>query len=239
MTQVAAIRRKVSRLNENSQHEYTRALASLMGERGIFLPALLLRSYRELGLSDSDMMLLLQLMMFRDSLRQDFPTPDELGRLTGTTAKSVQQQLGRLIKEGFLTINDAVDAASGIRYERYDWQGWLERAAAWAASERPEPASPEPAARQTAAMELNLFSVFEQEFGRLLSPMECERISSWLDLDQYSDELIRFALREAVFAGKLHFTYIDRILLEWSRNRVSTPEEAKVHSRKFRGTSKN
>lgn len=215
---------------------YTRALASLMGDRGVFLPSLLLRSYRELGLSDTDFMLLLQLMAFRDSERKDFPTPEELGERLGISARSVQMQLGRLLKEGFLSIDDALDSVSGVRYERYNWQGWLERAAVWAAAAESQTAKEDPShARPALDQEQNLFSVFEQEFGRPLSPMEFERISSWLDHDRYSDELIRFALREAVFAGKLHFTYIDRILLEWSRNRVNTPEEARVHSRKFRG----
>ena len=44
-----------------------------------------------------------------------------------------------------------------------------------------------------------------------------------------------FALKEAVFAGKLHFRYIDRILIEWSRNRVTNTDEAKAHTQKFRG----
>ena len=221
----------------NDQENYARALAFLMGDGGVYVPALLLRSYRELGLTDTDAMLLLQLMEFRDAQKQDFPTPEELAQRLGSTAKSVQQQLSRLMKEGFLAIDETSDPVSGIRYERYNWQGWLQRAALWAGEASPV-AVAAPPARQAAAAEQNLFSVFEQEFGRPLSPMECERISSWLDHDQYSDELIRFALREAVFAGKLHFTYIDRILLEWSRNRVSTPDEARVHSRKFRGGSK-
>ncbi|OXM16596.1 DnaD domain protein [Paenibacillus herberti] len=227
-------------MNQEFSAAYTRALASLLGDRGVFLPSLLLRSYRELGLSDSDFMLMLQLMAFRDSERKDFPTPEELAVRLGISGRSVEQMLGRLIKEGYLTIDDALDSVSGIRYERYNWQGWLERAAQWAAAEEVAAAdSPktEAHARPEPTNEQNLFAVFEQEFGRLLSPMEFERISSWLDQDRYSDELIRFALREAVFAGKLHFPYIDRILLEWSRNRVSTPEEARVHSRnKFRGT---
>ena len=44
-----------------------------------------------------------------------------------------------------------------------------------------------------------------------------------------------FALKEAVFAGKLSLKYIDRILIEWSRNRVTNIEEAKAHAGKFYG----
>ena len=55
--------------------------------------------------------------------------------------------------------------------------------------------------------ERNLFTIFEKEFGRPLSPMELETISGWVDADRYPDELILLALKEAVFAGKLHFRY--------------------------------
>lgn len=82
--------------------------------------------------------------------------------------------------------------------------------------------------------ERNLFTIFEKEFGRPLSPMELETISGWVDADRYPDELILLALKEAVFAGKLHFRYIDRILLEWSRNRVRTAQDAKAYTQKFR-----
>lgn len=81
----------------------------------------------------------------------------------------------------------------------------------------------------------SLFSIFEKEFGRPLSPMECESISGWVDEDRYPEELILLALKESVFAGKVHFRYIDRILLEWARNRVKNAQDVKAYSQKFRG----
>lgn len=83
--------------------------------------------------------------------------------------------------------------------------------------------------------ERSLFSIFEKEFGRPLSPMEYEAISGWVDEDRYPEELILLALKESVFAGKVHFRYIDRILLEWSRNRVKNAQDVKAYTQKFRG----
>ena len=48
----------------------------------------------------------------------------------------------------------------------------------------------------------NLFQLFEREFGRPLSPMECETLTQWLDEDGHPEVLIVAALREAVFCGK-------------------------------------
>src|SRR5699024_11628105 len=55
-----------------------------------------------------------------------------------------------------------------------------------------------------------IFILFEQEFGRPLSPFEIETISVWLDEDKMKPSLIKADLREAVLMSKLNFKYIDR-----------------------------
>ncbi|QAY68392.1 DnaD domain protein [Paenibacillus protaetiae] len=214
---------------------YSRGMAAAMKEGSIQVHALLLQSYRLLGLTDTEVMLLLQIMLYAEREYIDFPTPEQLAERMGTSPLAVTQMLSRLLKEGFLSIEDEQDAETGIQSERYSLDGWLLKAAEWSAASRRESKKAErkPAAVKPADPQ-NLFAVFEQEFGRLLSPMECETISGWLDEDRYSDEIIRFALKEAVFAGKLNIRYIDRILLEWSRNRVTNAEEARAHAQKFR-----
>ena len=62
-----------------------------------------------------------------------------------------------------------------------------------------------------------IYKLFEQEFGRLLSPMEYETIGMWFDQDKHSSALIRLALKEAVLSQKLSLRYIDRILFEWKK----------------------
>ena len=68
----------------------------------------------------------------------------------------------------------------------------------------------------------------------ILSPMETEMISMWLDQDGHSPEVIRRALKEAVLSQKLSLRYIDRILFEWKKNNVKTPEDAEKLSHNFR-----
>ena len=62
----------------------------------------------------------------------------------------------------------------------------------------------------------NLYSEFEKEFGRTLSPMEYEIINSWLE-SKISNDLILAALKEAVFNGVSNLRYIDKILYEWGK----------------------
>src|SRR5699024_11453865 len=73
-----------------------------------------------------------------------------------------------------------------------------------------------------------IFILFEQEFGRPLSPFEIETISVWLDEDKMKPSLIKAALREAVLMSKLNFKYIDRILREWKRKDIRSVEQART-----------
>ncbi|MEC1232721.1 DnaD domain-containing protein, partial [Bacillus paralicheniformis] len=89
-------------------------------------------------------------------------------------------------------------------------------------------------AEQNEGEQKNLYTVFEEEFARPLSPLECETLSIWLDQDHHDAQLIKQALKEAVISGKLNFRYIDRILFEWKKNGVSTVEQAANYSQRFR-----
>lgn len=209
----------------------------------------LLRYYRRLKLNDTEMMLLLQLTGFRQMEQNAFPTIEELQERMGTSPEHIIKMLQKLMHEKFLTIDEEIDPQSGIQYERYNLTGVYEKLGACMMEDVRQERLLEQRHRKatTSAMnanveeetEQNLFSIFEREFGRPLSPMECETISGWLDQDQYPEELILLALKEAVFAGKVHFRYIDRILLEWMRNRVRTAEDARAYAQKFRGGRNN
>lgn len=69
---------------------------------------------------------------------------------------------------------------------------------------------------------LDVFDVFEQEFGRTLSPMEYEQIKSWIESGIAAD-LIKEALKEAVLSGVATIRYIGAILREWSKNGGKKP----------------
>ncbi len=65
----------------------------------------------------------------------------------------------------------------------------------------------------------NIYQLFEEEFGRTLSPIEYEIISGWLE-SNYSDEIIKEALKEAVYNGANNLRYIDKILFEWHKKGI-------------------
>jgi len=258
----------------------------------VAVPGALMLYYKSLGLTEEDVMILLHLMYMRQHEHKEFPSWEELRSRMSIPQQQIITSLHRLIKRGYLSIDERVDEKSGIRYEAYNWTPLMNRlaaaaqlyaaglsvAAAPSAAAAPSPAAAQPAAGSltasagstgmqkrtsaagssaaegaTAAGSLrppvstagspvqpeqetpNLYSIFEQEFARPLSPMEYETITGWIERDQYPEPLIVLALKEAVFAGKVNFRYIDRILLEWQRNSIRTVEQAKAYAQRFRG----
>ncbi|MEC0170033.1 DnaD domain protein [Paenibacillus graminis] len=231
------------------------------------IPYALLKYYRKLNLTGSEAMLLIHLFSFRQVEGIEFPSLEELQAVTGRSITAIAGELQKLMKEGFISIDEDNDELRDIHYERYNFSGLYGKLGAFLAgavqesanSSSPKPAENLPSLRESAhhtgapapdggygrtftsaagkdaEENRSLFTIFEKEFGRPLSPMECETISGWVDQDKYPEELILLALKESVFAGKIHFRYIDRILLEWARNRVKNAQDVKAYTQKFRG----
>lgn len=70
----------------------------------------------------------------------------------------------------------------------------------------------------------DIYSKFESEFGRSLSPIEYETINRWLE-NGVSEEIITSALKEAVINGASNLRYIDKIIYEWTKKGVKPKEE--------------
>lgn len=70
----------------------------------------------------------------------------------------------------------------------------------------------------------DIYSKFESEFGRTLSPMEYETISNWI-YNKIPEETILKALKEAVLNGVTSLRYIDKILYEWNKKEIKTSKD--------------
>lgn len=78
----------------------------------------------------------------------------------------------------------------------------------------------------------NIYDIFEQEFGRTLSPIEYELINGWLEA-QFNEEIIIMALKEAVFNGVSNLRYIDKILYEWKKKGLNSKEDVENDRMRF------
>ena len=74
----------------------------------------------------------------------------------------------------------------------------------------------------------DIFSAFEQEFGRTLSGTDYEIINAWIDKG-FSEEIIKAALKEAVYNNAMSLRYIDKILYEWQKKGITKVEDIKKY----------
>lgn len=203
------------------------SIISWIQEGTISIPVLLLTEYRNIKLSEYELMLLLHMMTFIQK-GNEFPTPEQLSSRMTISTSECTELLRKLIQRGFIEIMDAY-SEDGIRFEKYSLDPLWEKLVDHFLFRQKNTIEIK---KQT--MEADIYTCFEKEFGRPLSPFECETLALWLDDDHHDPIIIKAALREAVMSGKLNFRYIDRILFEWKKNGIKTIEQAKNQGRKFR-----
>lgn len=193
----------------------------------IQVPKILLLNYSSLGLIEEEVLLLIHVHDFILDQRS-FPTPDELSERMTLSPSQCANHLRRLIQRGFLKIEQ--ESTNHVYSERYSleplWEKLLDQSLI------------EEKGHSKKEEEDALYSIFEKEFGRPLSPIECETLAMWIDQDHHSPSLIAGALRESVISGKLNFRYIDRILFDWQKHGIKSLEEAKAHGERVRGQQK-
>ncbi len=187
-------------------------------------PKRLLTMYMDLGLNERDVMVIMQIHRYQQE-GNDFPTPSELSQFLSFSEQDCSQVLRKLIQKSYLTIEQSTGSDQVIN-ESYSLFGLWEKL-----TEDPEESYE---TNNQSDDQPNLFVLFEQEFGRPLSPFEIETVNIWIDEDQQEPALIKAALREAVLMGKLNFKYIDRILREWKKKGIRTVQQAREASKSFR-----
>ncbi|MBM7569859.1 DNA replication protein [Aquibacillus albus] len=193
----------------------------------LIVPSLLLKHYVRIGLSETEVMVILQIHRFYME-GNHFPTPNEISNYITLSEQECAQTLRKLIQNNMLSI-DQKQNEQDMLSECYS----LEKLWSQLYTLKEEQSN------NVYEQERNIFILFEQEFGRPLSPFEIETINIWIDDDEQQPSLIKAALREAVLMGKLNFKYIDRILREWKKKGIRSVEQARNHSKSFHTNQNN
>ncbi|MBC2201231.1 DnaD domain-containing protein [Listeria welshimeri] len=201
-------------------------LEKWMTEGQVTLPQVLVKNYAKIGLNEMELVLLIQIQSFA-SEAEFFPSMEMLTDRITLRLEETIKTMDSLLKKGVIAIEQSQDHSLMIS-EQYNLAPLWGKLVALYENREADAKQEKQIERQT-----NLYSLFETEFGRPLSPMEAEMLSAWLDQDHTSPDLIKEALKEAVISQKLNFRYIDRILLNWSKQGVKTIEDAKRVAEEF------
>ncbi|MDE1549070.1 DnaD domain-containing protein [Jeotgalibaca caeni] len=183
----------------------------------------LLEHYGALGLTETELVFVIQLQSYFNQ-NIYFPNLGEIALRMGKKEAEIFTVLHALIQKKCISITSEKDEA-GMVSDRYSLNPLYKKLSLLFERENDRPEGDKD--------EVNLLEVFQQEFGRLLTPIEMQTIGEWLDKDYYSKDIILEALREAVLNQKYSLKYMDRILMSWEKKNIKTTYQAKEESKRF------
>jgi len=216
------------------------------------IPNLLLRSYRSIGISDREMVVLLHLIYLRSEHRDWHPVAESLYTLMSSSTLDIDASLTQLQEKKVLSIDQQIDAETLELMPVYNLEGLFDKLAeVWALEKNNEYEEQQKLfqARQERDRKANdsrsrgalltasagtssisdtaskVYKTFENEFGRPLSPIEGDLIIGWCD--QFPVELVIEALRLSVIHGTFNLRYIERILQDWQRKNIRCLREVR------------
>ena len=187
------------------------------------VPNLLIKFYRQLGLSEGEFIFLIQIFGLTGT---GCPAVEQIAEYLGIEVIDVKNNMASLMEKGIVVAESRMENGSA-RVPRYFFDGLYDKLMdLWACQMAGElEAAPAAEAKGSVSEEKNfslVYTAFEKEFGRGLSPMESEKIIEWLDRLAYKPEIVLESLKRAVLRGIYNFNYVDRILLEWQKSNLRT-----------------
>ncbi len=224
----------------NKVSVYGSFLQALFFSGVVSIPKYLLTHYKQIGLNDREMMVLIQI--FCEVEVNPYPSIAALAERMTLSPAEIEKIVGRLIEKKLLTIERNWNPLEQKWGQCYSFVNLIDELAELWAIERSQQLEEEKNLRtgqsssQSTAINpasKQIVHIFEQEFGRLLTQLECENIERWLS-SHFSEELIIEALRRGVSAGIRNFRYLDSILREWEKKGLRTRAEVEAEDAYFK-----
>lgn len=172
-------------------------LKSLVSSKCINFERLLVLKAKELGLDGNECHILLLIYALKEASVR-LITPAMLQNYSLLSTHDLNKVLQSLLSKKFI-----YNRSGAISLNHLEERLLLEKN-----EEEPEEA-------------ISLVSIFEEQFGRALSPIELNILREWKE-SNYDDEMIVKALKEAVKSQVLNFRYIEGILHNWAKTGVKT-----------------
>ena len=181
------------------------------------VPKILLEYYQEMSLQQTELVLLLQILAAKPKEQDEFSFSELKNYLRQPEAEWLPLWQS-LLQKGVVKETAQGYNLAGL----YDmmWECW-----AYLQSVAQRQDQQQGGEQKALAV---VYSAFENNFARPLSPIEGEKIIGWLEQDGYKQELILEALSRAVLYGKCNFVYIERILERWQKEGLHTLSQVKA-----------
>ena len=187
-------------------------IIDLLKLRPIVIPRILLNNYRLFNITDSEFIVIMVLLSYGDKITYN---PEEFAREVRMSKHEVMSIIDSLCDKNIISL--VVEKVNKKTYEYLSMELLYQKLFNIVANDEKH---------EKEEIDNSIFSVFEKELGRTLSPMEFEQIKEWITSGN-SNELIICALREAVLNGVGNLRYIDSILNDWRKKGYKKQEDVK------------
>ena len=190
-------------------------VVELMKMRSYQIPSFIFNNYKKLKMTEKELIVLIY--MYNS---QVYLNPKAISDDLGMKIENVLDIIDSLEEKNIIKI-DAIDK-DNLRCEMINYDSLYEKCAFLLDNKKDNN---------------DIYSKYEKELGRPLSPMESEIISKWLE--EYDEELIILALKEAIYNGTTNFRYIYRIIFEWNKKGIKTEKDIIENRKKYINDKKN
>ena len=187
----------------------------------LVLPSALFLHFKEI-FDSSDDFLVWQFFYLQNSTSLEEFAPSQIAEHIGKTLSEVNRSMSHLTEKGLLQYRTI--ELNGEVEDIFDASPALEKLDELLGTA--SPAGPAPVADGNILKDL--VETFQQELGRLLTPFEIEDLTKTIRDDKTNPDLVKAALREAVFNGKPNWKYIQAILRNWRREGISSPAQVEA-----------
>ena len=169
----------------------------LIEKKDYIVPSLLILNYKKINLTAEELVFIIYVI----NNGEDF-NPKKISQDLDLNLDKIMDLINNLTNKGL--INLEIKKINNVRSEYFNIEKIYKKLAFLLVDEEEK-------------KDNNIFDIFEKEFGRTLSPMEYEIINTWLD--NFKENTIVLALKEATYNGVSNLRYIDKILYEWQKKR--------------------
>lgn len=176
-------------------------IKSILIDKPMVIPKILFNNYKKLNITDSELVILIFIM--NEGIELEYNPNIFVSELNMDKFK-VLEMIDSLNKKNILSL--VVDKKNNKTCEYITLNPLYDKLISIILDNKEE---------NNKETDKNLYSIFESELGRTLSPLEYEKINEWSN--EISSELIIEALKEAVFCGVNNFRYIETILSDWNK----------------------
>lgn len=193
-------------------------LIDIFKDGNLVMPLFFLKNYKKLKLELDEFIFLMYLYNLGDKCLFD---PNKFSKDLNISNKNVMTYVGKLSDKGLISVK-TLKTDKGLMEEYITLDDFYNKMSLSVMEEVNTPDTKK---------ESDIYELIQKEFGRTIGSIEIEIINAWLE-NNISEDLIKEALKEAVFNGVFNLRYIDKILYKWEKDGIKTVKDVEERRKK-------